>query len=76
MAVLTGDDYAIRDELVKKLSDSLSPYSNTLPLANDFVSVACGIAIYEKGTDLSVADIEKRADDAMYKDKARIKGLN
>jgi diguanylate cyclase (GGDEF)-like protein len=76
VAVLTGDDYAIRDELVKKLSDSLSPYSNTLPLANDFVSVACGIAIYEKGTDLSVADIEKRADDAMYKDKARIKGLN
>ena len=75
VAVLTGSDYEIRDELVKKLSDSLSPYSKTLPLADDFVSVACGLACYERGKDLSISDIVKRADDLMYKDKARIKGI-
>ena len=75
VAVLTGSDYEIRDELVKRLADGLSVYSNKLPLADDFVSVACGLACYEKGRDLSISDIVKRADDLMYKDKARIKGL-
>ena len=73
--MLTGSDYEIRDELVKRLADGLSVYSNKLPLPDDFVSVACGLACYEKGRDLSISDIVKRADDLMYKDKARIKGL-
>ena len=73
VAVLTGSDYEKRDNLADQLAESLSPYTNSLPLPDDFVSIACGISAYEKGKDLSITDIVKRADDQMYKNKAKIK---
>jgi len=38
-------------------------------------SCACGAATFEIGTDKSLRDVFKRADEAMYKEKARQKGL-
>lgn len=69
LAVLTGDDYDNRDELLMRLNERMSPYSNTLPLPDDYVSVACGISVYDSKTDVSVVDVIKRADEEMYKDK-------
>lgn len=73
VAVLRGEDYINRDELVKQLNETMSPYSNTLPLPEDYVSVACGIAEYSPENDKLVSDVVKRADDAMYKDKEQKK---
>jgi diguanylate cyclase (GGDEF)-like protein len=70
VAVLTGEDYKKRDKNVKALNKKMSPYTDELPFPEDYVSIACGIAVYDPETDVSVADVIKRADEAMYKDKA------
>ena len=70
VAVLSGEDYDKRDENLKLINERMSPYSAELPLPEDYVSVACGIAVFDGSTDFSVADVIKRADEEMYKDKA------
>lgn len=74
VAVLTGEDYENRDERMKTINDSMSTYSAEMPLPSDYVSIACGLAVYDKNTDAAVTDVAKRADDKMYKDKAEKKG--
>lgn len=73
VAVLTGSDYEYRDELVKAFNSKLSPYSDVLPLPDGYVSVACGLSAFVPGEDRSVADVIKRADEDMYRDKAEKK---
>lgn len=75
IAVLTGEDYDNCDELVAQLNSRLSPYSKTLPLPDDYVSIACGLAVYGSGKDNSVLDVLKRADEEMYKDKTAKKSV-
>ncbi len=75
IAVLTGEDYDNCDELVAQLNSRLSPYSKTLPLPDDYVSIACGLAVYGSGKDNSVMDVLKRADEEMYKDKTAKKSV-
>ena len=70
VAVLTGEDYEKRDENIKNINDRMSPYSDTLPLPDDYVSIACGLAVYDSENDRSVAEVINRADEEMYKDKA------
>lgn len=70
VAVLTGQDYEDREAHLKTINERMSQYSDTLPLPSDYVSIACGIAVFEKDTDTSVTDVMKRADEEMYKDKA------
>ena len=69
-AVLCGEDYDNHEALRKKFNESLSPYSETMPLPPDYVSVACGISVFNPDTDSTVTDVIRRADEAMYKDKA------
>ena len=64
----------MRDELLAKFNEQLSPYSDTMPLPADYVSVACGMSVFNPETDASVTDVNKRADDEMYRDKAAKKG--
>ncbi|MBO4610108.1 MAG: GGDEF domain-containing protein [Lachnospiraceae bacterium] len=75
IAVLTESDLAGRESLRKELADSLSPYTKEVPLPDDFVSIACGIAEYDPSSDESVQDVTKRADDRMYENKNMIKGI-
>jgi diguanylate cyclase (GGDEF)-like protein len=75
VAVLTGEDYDNRDSLIKTLNEMMSPYSDSLPLPPDYVSIACGLSAYNSGTDNSVSDVINRADEEMYKDKAKKKGI-
>ncbi|BAK44163.1 diguanylate cyclase [Eggerthella sp. YY7918] len=71
--ILQNSDLAHYADLLTHLEEELdtrrvSGYSeNTVPLAR-------GIARYEAGVDRSFADVFKRADEAMYRNKARIKG--
>lgn len=74
VAVLTGDDYDNREILKDQLSSKMSDYSETVPLPDDYISIACGISVYDPENDKSVQDVVKRADELMYKNKAKIKG--
>jgi diguanylate cyclase (GGDEF) domain len=75
VAILTGEDYKNRLDLINLLNSLMSPYSNKAPLPADYVSVACGVAVFDPSNDFSVQDVIKRADEEMYKNKAKIKGL-
>lgn len=73
VAVLDGDDYANRSELMAEIKARMNPYSDKMPLPLDYISIACGIAEYDPSKDRTVQDIVKRADEDMYKNKAEIK---
>ena len=73
VAVLTGDDYKQREERQTELNNRMSHYTNTLPLPDDYISIAFGISPYDPLKDISVQDVVKRADDLMYKNKAKMK---
>ncbi|MBO4882205.1 MAG: GGDEF domain-containing protein [Lachnospiraceae bacterium] len=75
IAVLTDNDYTNREALKAELAGSISPYTKEVPLPDDFVSIACGIAEYDPSSDESVQDVTKRADDKMYENKNMIKGI-
>ena len=74
VAVLTGDDFDKRDELLEEMGSRMNPYSNKMPLPLDYISIACGISVFNPKTDRTVQDVVKRADEAMYANKAKIKG--
>ena len=74
VAILSGEDYDNRKELLNKLNSLMSPYSDKAPLPSDYISVACGISEYIYPRDCSIVDIIKRADEKMYEVKAEMKG--
>ena len=74
VAVLSGEDYGNRDMLMKMFHKMLSPYQDKIPLPADYVSIASGIAVFDPQKDKSAADVIKRADGEMYKDKLAMKG--
>lgn len=57
------------EEFTREMAKSYSARSG------DALSIARGIAIYDSGTDLVFANVFKRADDAMYQNKAAMKAL-
>mgnify|MGYP001103685344 CR=1 FL=1 len=59
-------------ELLEKLQKEIDGY-NRNARADTQVSIARGIAIYNSETDLVFANVFKRADDAMYQNKAAMK---
>ena len=69
VAILTGEDYENRDELRDEFNSRLSPFKDSLPLPDDYVSVAIGIAAFDPSVDLNLGDVSKLADEEMYKDK-------
>lgn len=61
-----GDDYENINELIQKIDDH-----NKEALLNGGVVIACGTALNKKGE--AVTDVYKRADEAMYGNKVRLK---
>ena len=76
VAFLTGDDYENRDILMGEIKDRMNPYSTELPLPPNYISIACGMASFDSSTDNSIQDVSKRADEDMYQNKAKMKGLS
>ena len=71
--LLQDDDYKEREELLASVKTKMIEIASTNPPPEGRVSVAGGIAVYEKGRDDKVADVFARADVAMYEDKQRMK---
>lgn len=71
--ILEKNDYDHYPELLKQLQEETDRY-NRSARADTQVSIARGIAVYNSETDLVFANVFKRADDAMYQNKAAMKG--
>ena len=70
---LMGGDYASRFDLLKKLEEINKGYYYECSLENGEASFAYGLSEYIQGSDTSVAQVFKRADEAMYKYKNEMK---
>ena len=71
VAVLEGEDYENRNELIKLFDEKIAEESFMVGDEKIFVSVARGMGIYEQGKDF--ASVAKVADVAMYNHKSAIK---
>ena len=72
VVILEKSDFDHYPELLEKLQKEIDGY-NRNARADTQVSIARGIAIYNSETDLVFANVFKRADDAMYQNKAAMK---
>ena len=74
VVILEKDQFKIRDELVAKLRKQIKDKQADASLEPwERISAAIGYAIYRAGNDHSVEDVFKRADDAMYENKKKMK---
>lgn len=73
VVILTGGDYARRDELLAELREKSLPCIEELQIENGGASVASGMAEFIPGTDSTVAEVFARADEAMYVCKKQMK---
>ena len=69
VVILTGEDYAIREELLENLrrESAANSRSRSGPV------IASGMAVYDKKSDAKLADVVKRADEEMYENKSILK---
>ncbi len=72
VAILEKEDYERYPELLKKLEEETEEYNRNARI-DGRLSIARGIAVYNSETDLVFANVFKRADDAMYQNKAAMK---
>lgn len=70
--ILEGADYVNYLELLDNFQNAIQEY-NDANHPNSFLSIARGIAIYNSEIDLVFSNVFKRADDAMYQNKADMK---
>jgi len=74
-----GDEFAViivgsNDNEIEALMTELRE-EKSIAIKGQPFSCACGAATFTAGTDKSLRDVFKRADDAMYREKKRQKGL-
>ena len=76
--ILEGQDLANYKELMDKLAKMNRRYSSIKEYEKGRAHIAMGVAIYNPETDMTIDDVIKRADEAMYKnkeiEKARVQG--
>ena len=70
VAILKGEDYVKREELVRTFREKISENQK-----NGEVVVASGLAVYDASKDTSYNDVFKRADESMYEQKRDLKSV-
>ncbi|MBS6952769.1 MAG: diguanylate cyclase [Enterocloster asparagiformis] len=70
--ILEGADYENYQQLLENFKNAVIDYNENNHQDNH-LSIARGIAIYNSETDLVFSNVFKRADDAMYQNKADMK---
>ena len=71
VVILENEDLLHYSDLLERFEHEMLEQCGTHP--SNRVSIARGIAIYDSQTDLVFANVFKRADDAMYQNKANMK---
>ena len=69
---MEGADYANYEHLLENFHFAIEEY-NRSDQKDKHLSIARGIAVYNSVTDLVFSNVFKRADDAMYQNKADMK---
>lgn len=72
VALLEHEDLARCPELLKQFEAGMREYNLTAH-PDSRLSIARGVAVYRSATDLTFSSVFKRADDAMYRNKAATK---
>ena len=72
VVILENADYTRYAELLEQFEKEIDSY-NENPINTMKISVARGIAVYDEETDITYNDVFKRADNAMYHNKAEMK---
>ncbi|WP_321002526.1 diguanylate cyclase domain-containing protein [Eisenbergiella porci] len=72
VVLLEGGDYDQYSRLLELFEQTVNEYNRTA-MPGSHISIARGIAVFGSETDLTFADVFKRADNAMYQNKAAIK---
>lgn len=75
VALLENEDYKNSMQLLSQLQYDIDLY-NEQSHNKIKISVAKGIAVYSEATDFTFQDVFKRADNAMYFNKAKMKSLH
>lgn len=75
VALLENEDYKNSMQLLSQLQNDIDLY-NEQSHNKIKISVAKGIAVYSEATDFTFQDVFKRADNAMYFNKAKMKSLH
>ncbi|WP_394927225.1 diguanylate cyclase [uncultured Robinsoniella sp.] len=75
VALLEKEDYKNSIQLLSQMQHDIDVY-NEQPHNKIKISVAKGIAVYSEATDFTFQDVFKRADNAMYFNKAKMKSQN
>ena len=74
IVVLKGRDYSDIDALIKQFFEKMDEFERNDSLQPwEKVSAAIGYALYDKEIDSGIEDVFKRADEAMYECKTRMK---
>ena len=73
VVILTGEDYAKREELAERFEAERRDACAVAENPWEQVHVAVGIAVYDQKTDGSIDDVLKRADELMYENKRFVK---
>ena len=67
--ILTGEDFAKRNELIDDIGQRIQESSEVGSIENGRASMAVGMSVFNPYTDFSVAGVTKRADESMYINK-------
>ena len=68
-AVLMGEDYEKRDELLRRFEEEQRAIRASARNPWERISVASGLAVYDPQRDYSMKDLTRRADQLMYENK-------
>ena len=74
IVLLIGDDLNDIETLLKKFDERMEEMDKVAESPEEKVNVAAGLAVFDETRDHSYEDVFKRADEAMYKKKALMKG--
>ncbi len=69
VVILTGSDFDLKDSLIEKLKKE----SMANKRSRSGPSVACGMAVFDPGSDSEFSDVFERADALMYENKKELK---
>lgn len=73
VAIIENMDYNDSKKLLDEFAYAIEEHNNGCSKEFQNISIASGIAMYDKETDMTFMNVFKRADKLMYKNKAKIK---
>ena len=75
IVLLIGDDLNDIENLLVRFDERMKEIGESAESPEERVSIAAGLAVFDEMRDHNYEDVFKRADEAMYRKKAQMKGI-